>query len=229
VWGETGSPAPSAVDVTVGDGSRRGGWIVAGLALLGLFAALTVLVGTRRLVGVDGGLMRAIHVASGRTLDVAAGLMSYSAAAEVTTGLMVLLSIWLWRRGTRWPIAAAPLLFLLSVPLELTLKTLLNQPPPSEYYRETIAYGLMSVPVMHSFPSGHAARTAFMCVLVGNLLGRRLGWLALLFGLGLLAGLSRAYLGYHWPSDVLGGYLLGGGLGCLGAALIGRPWAPRPV
>ena len=70
----------------------------------------------------------------------------------------------------------------------------------------------------HSFPSGHAflAITAFgaLFYLAGQICGPN-RWAVLAFrgamGFAILAiGASRIYLGVHWTSDVLGGYLLGG-------------------
>jgi undecaprenyl-diphosphatase len=59
----------------------------------------------------------------------------------------------------------------------------------------------------HSFPSGHAARTALLAVIalvIGPL------WLGLLLVLwALLVSLARVCLGVHFLSDVLAGLLLG--------------------
>jgi undecaprenyl-diphosphatase len=69
-----------------------------------------------------------------------------------------------------------------------------------------------------SFPSGHAADAAALAVLLGHLTAhqslqqRIVAWT----GLGLFAlavGTVRIYLGAHWPSDVIGGFLLGAALG----------------
>ena len=57
-----------------------------------------------------------------------------------------------------------------------------------------------------SFPSQHASGAAAVAVLVS----RRHGRLAPFFWvLAIIIGLSRIYLGRHFPTDVLTGYLLG--------------------
>jgi undecaprenyl-diphosphatase len=69
----------------------------------------------------------------------------------------------------------------------------------------------------YSFPSGHATLAPPVFVL-GALIWsapwprrRRISLLLAAVAVSLLIGFSRIYLGVHWPSDVLGGLLLGAG------------------
>ena len=79
-----------------------------------------------------------------------------------------------------------------------------------------------------SYPAGHAM-TAVICygLIAYGLIRARphwKGWALTLLGLGLTAiGLSRVYLGVHWPTDVLGGYLAGGAWLALCIAFLAVP------
>ncbi len=67
-----------------------------------------------------------------------------------------------------------------------------------------------------SFPSGHATTAAVVYLTLGALLARvlpqrrlKMYVVAITIGVTLSVGVSRIYLGVHWPTDVLAGWTLG--------------------
>ncbi len=65
---------------------------------------------------------------------------------------------------------------------------------------------LVTVPDRFSFPSGHA--TAGLAMALPLAASLPLPVAAGVLGLGLLVGVSRCYLGVHYPGDVLAGWAL---------------------
>jgi undecaprenyl-diphosphatase len=65
---------------------------------------------------------------------------------------------------------------------------------------------LVQPPDRFSFPSGHAASSLSVALALAAAAGGPLG--AAVVALAIVVGLSRCYLGVHYPGDVLAGWLL---------------------
>jgi undecaprenyl-diphosphatase len=181
------------------------------------FLVLTVLVSGRVLTDLDREAARAIQSVATPWLDQVGQLLSYAAPLELSGLWVVVVSAWLWRRGLGWR-AAAPFLLFATVPIEVLAKlTIAQTTEPDQFSRVTMAYHLLTLHTGFTYPSGHATRSIIIygatCWLLCQFWTRAWQQVALvsLFGaVILILGLSRAYIGYHWPTDVIGGHLLGG-------------------
>ncbi|HEY7496544.1 MAG TPA: phosphatase PAP2 family protein [Candidatus Tectomicrobia bacterium] len=109
------------------------------------------------------------------------------------------------------------------------LKHGIGRPRPMREFATLLQAGAVQLNVIghslqyRSFPSGHAQAAAAVCTYLLYLYPRRWYWWGLI---PLLVGLSRIYLGAHFPLDVLVGLGLGS-LGALGAWRLQRLLACR--
>lgn len=73
-----------------------------------------------------------------------------------------------------------------------------------------------------AFPSGHANNAAVVYILFIMLVpqARHPLWQLAAAAMILLTGLSRIMLGVHWPTDVIGGWLLGASFALMAGAII---------
>ncbi|MET9467377.1 phosphatase PAP2 family protein [Streptomyces sp. NPDC006544] len=207
-------------------------------------AVLTALVVARwgPLMSFDGRVARDLHahaVTHPGLTHVARVLSDWFWDPWTMRALAAVACLWLWRRGRGRCALRIALVILGAAAIQQGLKALVGRERP--VWPDPIATAHYS-----AYPSGHALTATVVCGLLLWLVPRgaprRFAWtaaaLAAVTVLGV--GFTRVYLGVHWLSDVLAGWLLGvvlvalavltapGGAGGTNGACSGRsPASPR--
>ncbi len=159
-------------------------------------------------------ILQAIHQIRTEYLNPAANLLTHLGDKEVllVAGILALGGFLRWgHRKTALLWVGCLVLAMLTA--EGT-KRLVNRERPAPGWVKVIPGA--HLPHSPSFPSGHATMAmAFYPMLAllwpGPLVKRhRRGFVALGLLIGIFVGMTRLYIGVHWPSDVLIGWLIGG-------------------
>jgi undecaprenyl-diphosphatase len=186
--------------------NRNFGGLLVALAALILFGSLAYAVMQGDTTGFDAAVRSAVHASSFPALTYAMrGISDLGEAAFlVVLGIMIawrLVSLGARRQAVFFAIAA-----LGAELIDQALKFWFQRPRPDVFFGPQ--------PLNYSFPSGHALVSCCFYLAVAEILidrqwsrARKLAvWTFTVLLIGLI-GLSRIYLGVHYPTDVLGGYI----------------------
>lgn len=181
------------------------GFIAAAASLI-FFSWLAREVLRGQTAGFDAAVRAAVHRWASPDLTLAMRGFTQLGAPPFVIGAGALI---VWRLAALGRKRAA-VLFVTSViggeALDQILKLLFHRPRPEAFFG-------LAEPVTYSFPSGHAITSACFYGVLAAILSMRTRsvarktalWIFAVF-MAALIGLSRIYLGVHFPSDVAAGY-----------------------
>jgi undecaprenyl-diphosphatase len=207
--------------------------VVATSVLGVVFIALTIAITAGAFTNLDLQVAQVMHDAWNPSLHGVFQAIAELGSVELTTALMLGLSLYLWRSG----FGSDALVFIVLIAaqaLELFYKLNLHHPQPPRSLAEadgpSISELFSGTGAGNSFPSGHVLRAVIVYGLLAFVIRRlslspRIRNLAVAAAivLILLVSFDRLYLDVHWESDVIGGLMLGAI-----ALLAGTVWLDRP-
>lgn len=180
------------------------------IAIIGLMVFLTVV--NKLIEGslepLDGLILSILRPYRTHTLNIIAIILHQLLRFPYVIFLIVPFLIYLWAARLRKLFAAFSLTLITTITLIAIIKNIVGRPRP---------LGPLIQEVGLSFPSGHAATGTVIYGLLGYIVWRYMThkpWARVLVAIttvGLIAatGLSRVYLGVHYPSDVVAGWAVG--------------------
>lgn len=192
-----------------------GVFLVAGLVVVTLAAAGFAVIAQAMVAGrtqqFDDAILRWMGTHGAPWLDSAALEVTALGARMVVYMVVLVASVFLWQSRHHYSAAMLWVAVIGSGLINTVLKVSFNRPRPDVFPWRTQHVGVAS------FPSGHAMTSIVVYGTLAFLIARlaptpwlkRLVWIVA----GLVVatvGLSRLYLGVHYPSDVLAGFVVGG-------------------
>ena len=216
---EKGAKLREEMEVKDEDSQPRNGWgeflaWSGPFVLLGLFVPLARLVKRNPILELDIRISHIIQRNRSPILRRYIKLLTYLCGSpKILRTSGSLLALVLWKMRLRQEAILTGLITVSSAAMKDSLQHIINRPRPSpllvQVYQKS--HG-------KSFPSGHVIASfsfwGWLMALSLLLMKRKQGWQKALLGVpALLIGITgptRIYLGDHWASDVLGGYLFGG-------------------
>lgn len=185
---------------------RAAGFLLAALALW-VFATLAYDILAQQSFTFDEEILLALRKLHRPFLDVVMLGLTYIGEPLVLLSICAGLALWLLKLGER---AQATVLIIAgsgAIGLNYLLKNLFGRARPLLWER-VVDVGNFS------FPSGHAMISMVTLGMIGYLLTTKFPqWrgriISLTLALVIGIGLSRLYLGVHWPTDILAGYAAG--------------------
>ncbi|MGU3469785.1 phosphatase PAP2 family protein [Paenibacillus sp. D51F] len=172
-----------------------------------MFAALALLIGRQHTVVFDERVSDAVQGIASQSLTAVMKGFTTAGSGPWVTGIMIVIVVALLLVGYRRELIFFVGVIVGSSLLNLLLKLIFHRARP-DVHRIIDAAG-------YSFPSGHSMAAFTLYGITIYFLWKHLerSWMkaaAVSAGIVMIImiGISRIYLGVHYPSDVLGGYLI---------------------
>lgn len=152
------------------------------------------------------GVLRAFHQTFPQWLDLMVRGSVYLGTNLVILPVMIAVGLWLWR-VKHAPLLAAHLLIVCigALSMTATMKWLLSRDRPHLFPQR----GLYA---WSAYPSGHLILTTGLYFTLALMLRRSRGWrwpIVMAVLMVCVTCYSRLYLAVHWPTDLVGGMLIG--------------------